>query len=382
MKRIILYSFLAALLLSSCEYMSYEEFSIKPYDGALTFTEVTKKAEWSNRFDHATVAYDNKLWVLGGYNPGQVVGDTYYEDVWYSSDGKLWELATDSAAWKGRRGHAVVAFDDGSGEAMYLLGGFSVDENTGYRQYCNDVWKSTDGIEWTQIKERSYPDLDSSDTWFPRMNHAVVVANHNGTNYMYIIGGRTQLENHKGTYAQEYFSDVWRSSDGANWEKLDNNDYGMRASFAAAVDPNTGIIYIQGGAHGLIFDAPGNASEPSEDYYYLWSSPDGVNWTTSYDSTFDNSYLRRVEHSMAFYDNKLWIFPGSTTSTMHYQFTSEALYGTWCVDDGLWKIDSKGSDLHGRHSYGIAEMNDKIWFTGGFTSNKGQNNVVWSADIN
>lgn len=389
---------LVPLILGSCEFQSYEEYGIKPYDGVLTFTEVNKKADWKNRFDHAAVAYNGKLWVLGGYNPGAVIGDTYYEDVWSSADGETWELVTDSAAWLGRRGHKVVAFDDGSGEAMYLIGGFSVDESTGYRQYCNDVWRSTDGENWTELVERSYPDTVNGDTLFPRMDHAAVVARHGGQDYIYVIGGRTQLEDHSGTYAQVYFSDVWRSPDGIDWEKLENNNYGRRASHAAAVDPETGTIYIQGGKHGIIFEEEGYTSlttkdwtspQPSKDWLHLWSTTDGVNWTSSYDSIVEvlrdtivvAAYTQRSEHEMAFFDNTLWVLPGGTTSSMHYQIAESYHYPIWRVDEGgLWSIDSKGSDLKGRHSYATVVFNDKIWFLGGFTSNRGQENDVWSAE--
>ncbi len=371
------------ILMTGCEFESYEDYEIDPYDGVLNFTLVTKKAEWQNRFDHAAVVFQDKIWVLGGYNPGEVMDDTYYEDVWSTEDGIQWELVLDDAPWKGRRGHSAVVYDDGSGEAIYLLGGFSVDEETGYRQYCNDVWKSADGVNWTQIKERSYPGLDSIDTWFPRMNHATVVANHGGQDYMFIIGGRTQLEDHNGFYAHEYFSDVWRSSDGITWDSLHNNDFGMRAGHAAAVDPATGTIYIQGGMHGIIFDTDDNAPHPSDDWHWLWSSTDGVNWTSSYDSIVNSSYLWRSEHTMTWYEEGLWTFPGQTTSTMHYHFANSNHYPTWRLDGGsTWMVDSEGSDLKGRHSYATVIFQDKLWFLGGFTSFHGQNNDVWTAELN
>jgi hypothetical protein len=86
---------------------------------------------------------------------------------------------------------------------------------------------------------------------------------------------------------------------------------------------------------------------------------------------------------MVYYDNTLWVFPGATTSTMHYQFGNPNHYPIWRVDDGgLWSVDSKGSDLRGRHSYGAAIKDEKIWILGGFTSNMGQENDVWTAEMN
>lgn len=370
------------IVLGGCEFQSYEEYGIDPYDGSLTFVEVTGKADWKNRYDHAAVAFDEKLWVLGGYNPGEVKGDTYYEDVWSSVDGSTWELVTANAPWLGRRGHKVVVFDSGDGEAMYLIGGYSVDGTTGYRQYNNDVWKSADGISWTRIVERTYPQLNSRDTLFPRMDFAAVTARHNDSSYIYVIGGRTQLENHSGTYANVYFNDVWRSADGISWERLDNEDFGERAGHAAAVDALTGTIYIQGGRPGILFETEDRASWPVDYWEYLWSSPDGIHWTPSYDSAVDKSYLYRNEHEMVFYKDELWVFPGSTTSTMHYHLAESYHYPTWCAGQGdLWRINSKGSDIRGRHSYGVAILDDKIWFLGGFTSNNGQDNDVWSAQL-
>jgi len=364
-----------------CEYKSYEEHSVKPYDGVLTFERQTKKAEWKNRFDHAAVAYNDQLWIVGGYNPGEMKGDTYYEDVWKSTDGIQWDLVNENAPWHGRRSHTLNVFDDGNGEAMYLVGGFEVDEETGYRQYTNDVWKSTDGENWTQIKERTYPPLDSLYDWFPRMNHATVVANHGGVDYLYIIGGKTQLENHSGRYAEKYFNDVWRSRDGIEWERMDNEDYGIRAGHAAAVDPETGRIFIHGGVHGVIFEGPENSSRPIENWHWLWSSTDGVNWTAEYNSNeMPSSYMYRAEHQMVFNDGTLWVFPGMTDSNVHYHIAEPNQVVTWRYDNGSFSVDSEGSDIRGRHSYPVVVYQEKFWFFGGFTSNLGQNNDVWTAE--
>lgn len=387
---------LPLLLLWSCEFQSYEEHEAKVYDGVLSYRQITGKADWKNRYDHAALAYDGKLWVLGGYNPGEVKTDTYYEDVWNSEDGETWELVTASAPWKGRRGHTVNVFDDGSGEAMYLIGGFEVDEESGHRHYTNDVWRSVNGADWVQVKERYYPNIDSTDEyhqrvsppldsledWFPRMNHATVVATHNDTSYLYIIGGVSQLEKRNTRYAMKYFNDVWRSGNGSEWTRVWNNDFGIRASHAAAVDPGTGRIFIQGGQHGAMFESDHNLSHPLENWHWLWSSADGKNWIPENDTaTFEQSYLWRTEHSMVFYNNTLWTFSGSSTSLMHYQFTYPGHYPTWCYNDGLWSVDSEGTAIKPRHSYSTVVFKEKIWFLGGYTSDNGQNNDVWSAEL-
>ena len=122
------------LLITSCEPISIKDYQMAPYSGAFTWTEVTKQAAWSNRYDHAAVVFKGKMWIFGGYDSGRMKGDTYLEDIWNSANGKDWTLVTDSAPWKGRRGHTVTVFNDGTGDALYLIGGFEVDEATGYRQ--------------------------------------------------------------------------------------------------------------------------------------------------------------------------------------------------------------------------------------------------------
>ncbi len=372
------------LITSGCEFISFEEYEIPPYDGDFTWTRVTDHAQWPNRQDFASAAFKNKLWVFGGYNPGVRKGDPYYEDVWSSADGKSWEQVQDSAPWKGRRGHTVTVFDDGNGEALYLAGGFSVDEATGRRQYNNDVWKSTDGATWILIKERTYARPDSlRNDWFPRMNHAMVVATHGGRKYMYLIGGSTMFESGSVKYAMHYFNDVWRSADGIHWEDMQSEDYGIRAGHAATVDPATGTIYVQGGNHGVIFDSPLGLNQPIPDWTWLWTSTDGKHWKPENDTAeFPQGYFYRAEHQMAFYHNTLYAFPGCANSTMHFHFALTEYVTMWKREEGnTWLVDSKGSDTDARYSYGFIEWRDKIWILGGDTNKHGPANDVWYAEI-
>jgi hypothetical protein len=363
----------AALLAASCEPMSYREYAMEDYTGALDWEQVTKKAAWSNRYDHAAVAYDGKIWIFGGYDSGRMKGDTYLEDVWNSEDGKEWTLVTERAPWKGRRGHTVTVFDDGSGEALYLVGGFEVDEETGYRQYTNDVWRSKDGENWTRIKERSYPVDDMDSDFMPRMDHVCVAASHGGTNYLYVIGGAGMLEHFVGHYSFQYFNDVWRSTDGVSWEKLDNDDYGMRSEHSAFTDPSTGRIYMHGGTYSLTFDNSELYNQPGEHYYEVWYSDDGIHWQS--DASFS---LRRAGHAFLMYQGSLWLFPGSAGTHYEHRFAEGDEYYTYSKGEGEeWALDSEGSAFSARQSYATVEFGGKIWVLGGETADNGPNNDVW-----
>ena len=54
----------------------------------------TAGADWSARLYHKSVVYDNKMWVIGGGTSGG-----YGNDVWYSTNGVNWTQATASAGW-------------------------------------------------------------------------------------------------------------------------------------------------------------------------------------------------------------------------------------------------------------------------------------------
>jgi hypothetical protein len=374
---------LLTLFLISCEFQSFEEYEPKPYDGAYQWERETKNADWGNRLDHAATVFDDKIWIAGGYNSGLVKDDTYYEDVWSSEDGIKWNLAIEKAPWHGRRGHELITFNDGSGPAMYLIGGFEVDEESGYRQYTNDVWKSTNGRDWTLVKERVVPPLDSLYDWYPRMEHSCVVKNIEGVDYIYLIAGRSMQEDFDGRFSTKYFKDVWRSKDAINWERIDNDDFGIRAEQAAAIDPVSGRIYIQGGTHGFTFEPPPNSTHPIEKWEYLWYSDDGKNWEATNDTaSFDQGLLWRSGHKFVFYQNTLLGLPGKTVSNLHYLFAKSQYYPIWAYDEGgEFIVDSYGAAFDPRHGYEALVFKDKIWVLGGFTSSHGQANDIWSSTL-
>ncbi|MBQ4913855.1 hypothetical protein J8L85_05360 [Maribacter sp. MMG018] len=104
---------------------------------------VTDNAPFGKRKWHATIVYDNKIWLIGGGN------NIYKSDVWYSDNGYQWILATDEAPFSTRGFHGLTT----DGEQMWLTAGHLAeygDENYFGRQ--NDIWRSTNGIDWFEVK--------------------------------------------------------------------------------------------------------------------------------------------------------------------------------------------------------------------------------------
>lgn len=123
--------------------------------------QATANAPWAGRGFHQVLAYDNKLWVLGGgnyyYDRSERVGSN---DVWSSADGVNWIRATEHAAWDARMWHSATVYNN----AMWVLGGFPGGPNGTGANY-GDVWRSTDGANWTQVPADSI--------WQPRHEHSV-----------------------------------------------------------------------------------------------------------------------------------------------------------------------------------------------------------------
>ena len=104
------------------------------------WTTVTKNAQFPGRRHHRALSFDNKLWVIGGYDGG------YLDDAWWSTDGVDWYAATKNAEFGGRYSHAAAVHNG----KMWVIGGFGYGCSNPFASYnMNDVWSSTDGVVWT-----------------------------------------------------------------------------------------------------------------------------------------------------------------------------------------------------------------------------------------
>ena len=177
-------------------------------------------APWSVRSSHALVVHDGRMWILGGYGPG--FEGRYTNDVWSSADGLEWVRVTESAGWSPRRYFPAVSYDG----KLWVLGGY----NAGGE--LHDVWSSPDGREWTQVLERA--------PWIGRAGHVAVV--HNGR--IWVLGGAAD-----NNCEIKALNDVWSTADGTQWtEATAHAAWPGRRTPAAVV--LSGRIWLMGGRLG------------------------------------------------------------------------------------------------------------------------------------
>lgn len=111
----------------------------------LTWQLETDNALFQSRADHQTVVFDDRIWVIGGRSNAEDGNLVLLEDIWSSADGVTWREETDSADFGRRMGHAVTAFDN----KLWLTGGY-----TRYRDGpFHDVWSSENGADWTLVSD-------------------------------------------------------------------------------------------------------------------------------------------------------------------------------------------------------------------------------------
>jgi hypothetical protein len=183
-----------------------------------------KPVPWGPRALHYTVAFNDKIWVMGGQTiPGIAKAEeAFYRDVWNSADGVSWEkLKVREPFWsqRGMIGGSVVFKG-----RMWVLGGGTYDTpKVPLRKFYNDVWSSADGAAWERHVTLA--------PWEPRQYHEVAVFD----DRMWVLEG----------YNKANRNDVWYTADGVNWYEVPNTPWKPR--HAASVFVHDGALWLAAG---------------------------------------------------------------------------------------------------------------------------------------
>ena len=156
------------------------------------WTQVLAKTPFGARGYGELLVHDGKMWQLGSG-----------ADVWHTTNGSEWTCVTKQTPYGDRAATAVVSFKG----KLWVMGGYIKAPNDppekGYAKFTtfNDVWCSTDGVEWTRV-------LDNAP-WAPRMWFIAKV--YHGR--MWLVGGYDNAN-------QRNLGDVWCSDDGVAWYRV------------------------------------------------------------------------------------------------------------------------------------------------------------------
>ena len=234
---------------------------------------VQAEAPWKHSDLPMTVVHNDRMWFMGGWYNGRLPGHEPGNEVWSSTDGSAWELATEHAGWSPRLASGIVSFQD----RIWITGGienYFFGDETSPR---NDVWSSANGKDWTCATETA--------EWSPRAYHQSVVFD----NKIWVIGG--------GNYVPEHhaLNDVWCSEDGAHWTQVtDKAPWGPRLWFSSVVYRDH--IWVMGGW-----------SEPQDNFGDVWYSRNGADWKQL---ESDVIWKSRHEHSAYVFKDRIWIAGG------------------------------------------------------------------------
>ncbi len=274
---------------------------------------------WSKRLEPASVVFDGKLWVLGGYDGSKK------NDVWSSTDGQTWKQVTSSASWSVRDDHTSVVFNS----KLWVLGGGS---------HKNDVWSSSDGKNWTEHK------IPAGKTrWSARNGHTVVAFN----GKLWVMGGEGGVRK----------NDVWSSSDGQTWTQVTPSaSWSVRDDHTSVVFD--GKLWVLGGYDG------------NSRFNDAWSSSDGKNWTEHKIPLGKTRWSRREDHTSVVFDSKLWVMGGTDGGTKN---------DVWSSPDGVnWTKVTDAAGWSTRLYHISVVFKNKIWVLGGGATSSNRKNDVWA----
>lgn len=236
-------------------------------DGKRWDVVLWNEAYTRQRYGHAMLSYNNKVWMIGGL----ARSTTYKNDVWYSTDnGASWTQATAAAAFAARAYHGALVYNG----KMWVMGGWGVAD-------YNDVWYSTDGITWTQAT--------AAAAWAARSRFGCVVH----SNKMWIAGGRA-------LGASTYYQNVYSSTDGITWTKTADV---ILATYAGVQD--FPLLSFNSKLWVVLPSDGGNETDE------VWYSSDGVTWALS---TADFGHANRSAGVGFVLDGKMWYALGGSGS--------------------------------------------------------------------
>jgi hypothetical protein len=141
---------------------------------------VADKSLWGPRSNPSVFVFHDKLWLLGG----GIIDGQIFNDVWNTTDGVNWTKATETMSSRPIFGGSVAVFDG----KIWIVG---LNRNDGFQ---NAVMVSSNGVNWSEVKA----------PWTPRSGVATCLLN----DKLFMTGGKYSITEN-GAIKFIYSNDVW-----------------------------------------------------------------------------------------------------------------------------------------------------------------------------
>lgn len=304
------------------------------------WVNVTNSAAYAPRDGAGALVFHGRMWLLGGWNPGDKVNfpKVCNNEVWSSKDGVTWSLEKPNTFgkagfdpgldWEGRHTAGHVVYDN----KMWIIGG---DANQHHYQY--DVWNSTDGKTWNYVNQgRQVP-------WGPRVLHYTVAFK----GKIWVMGGQTVPQ--FATAEHQFYNDIWNTSDGINWTKVIPREpyWSSRGMIGGSVIFKDRVWILGGGT----YDTP---EFPQRKFYNdVWSSPNGLDWERQVEYA---PWEPRQYHDVAVFDDKMWVLEGWNKTNRN---------DVWYSSDGINWYELPNTPWSLRHAASVFVYDNALWMVAG-----------------
>jgi len=211
-----------------------EDLGVYSSVDGLNWYKIIDEVPWGKRYHPYIAVFKDKIWVIGGLEIGftqpRPYGVEVYSDVWSSDDGVSWTMEKPYLQFPARglvHGYAVLE------DELYIYSGGSkgtviLSETLETLSEYNDVWKTSDGLNWVRIT--------NTPGWPPRTHSSITVYQKK----LYLLAGSIRSQ------AQDNLSnEVWKSTDGSNWEQVRHSFFSPRHA-ASAVEFKGKLFLVAG----------------------------------------------------------------------------------------------------------------------------------------
>lgn len=325
------------------------------------------KAPYPARCEHATVVFNNKLWLIGGTSSRESGVESNLSDIWsysreggwhqevakapfgeltrfkvsvfneqlvllsgLSNDANIW-LSADGKAWR-KQTHNLPSQGGGSNYSLvennrelWLYASFSRPKATNYYSpAANQIWRSKDGKSWSLSQyQPSYAQIPTSD-----------VIKHKGKLWLSGWGDKQ----------------IWSSDDGLNWQSFGLSNLNQRHGFSTAqVIHNE--LFLFGYFSGV---------------YKVKSWPHYQDISINHDLAFFN--IKSIES----FKNRFWLFDNKAQNYYSSILTS---------DKGMkWATKSSHANFGNLREYQVARYNNQLFVFGERDAKYNLLNSAWSSN--